>query len=127
MDSTAGFALRPVDQGIDVEKFVVNKPDRFKTGCCRGKVRTSDQEIDVARIADGVFIYACDPLCNGVATDHRVGDPGRVEARVALRSRSLTFSAAMSARSQPMGSTAASAMTKPPSDFLYRKQKHEVW
>ena len=83
--------------------FVINEPDRFKTGSCRGKVRTSDQDIDVARIADGVLVNPGDPLGDGVATDYRVRDSGRVEARVALRSRSLTFSAAMSALSQPMG------------------------
>src|SRR5208282_3871819 len=51
------------------------------------------------------------------------GTPAASSARVALRSRSLTFSAAMSALSQPMGSTAASAMTNAPCDFFYRNRK----
>ena len=79
--SFAWFALRPVDEGIDVEEFVINKPDRFKTGSCRGKVRTSDQDVDIAGIADGVLVNPGDPFGDGVATDHRVWDSGRVEAR----------------------------------------------
>src|ERR1017187_9298853 len=79
MDSTAWFALRPVDERIDVEEYVIDKSDRFKTGSCRGKVRTSDQDIDVARIADGVLVNPGDPLGDGVATDHRVRDSGRIK------------------------------------------------
>ncbi len=79
MNSTAWFALRPVDERIDVEEFVINKPGRFKTDPCRGKVRTSDQDIDVARIADGVLVNPGDPLGDGVATDHRVRNSSRIE------------------------------------------------
>src|SRR4029077_75261 len=79
MDSTAWFALRPIDEGIDVEEFAKNEPDRFKTGSCRGKVRTSDQDIDIARIADGVLVNPGDPLGDGVATDHGMWDSGRIE------------------------------------------------
>jgi hypothetical protein len=50
MDSDARLAMRPVDEGIDVEEFVINKPDRLKTGSCRGIVRTSDQDVDIVRI-----------------------------------------------------------------------------
>ena len=79
MDSAARFALRSVDERIDVEEFVIDKADRFKTGSCRGKVRASDQDIDVARIADGVLVNPGDPLGDGVAADHRVRNSGRVE------------------------------------------------
>ena len=79
MDSTAWFALRPVDEGIDVEEFVINEPDRFETGSCGGKVRTPDQDIDVARIADGVLVNPGDPLGDGVATGDGVRHAGRIE------------------------------------------------
>ncbi len=78
MYSTAWFALRPVDERIDVEEFVIKKTGRFKTGPCRGKVRTSDQDIDVAGIADGVLVNPGDPLGDGVATDHRVRNSSRI-------------------------------------------------
>jgi len=79
MDSTAWLALQPVDEGIDVEELVINKPGRFKTGSCRGKVRASDQDVDIARIADGVLVDPADPLGDSVATDHRVRNSGRIE------------------------------------------------
>ncbi len=60
--------VRVIDESIDGEDFVINKPDRFKTGSCRGKVRTLDRDIDVARIADGVLVNPGDPLGYGVAT-----------------------------------------------------------
>ena len=79
MDSTARFPLRPVDEGVDVEEFVIDEPDPFKTGPRRGKIRTPDQDIDIARIADGVLVNPGDPLGDGVATDHRIRDPGLIE------------------------------------------------
>jgi hypothetical protein len=47
MDSTAWLALRPIDKRIDLEEFVINEPGRLETGFCRGKVRTSDQDINL--------------------------------------------------------------------------------
>jgi hypothetical protein len=79
MDSTAGFALRPVDEGIDVEKFVINKADRFKTRSRRGEVRAPDQDIDIARISDGVLVNPGDSLGDGVAAGDRVKDAGCIK------------------------------------------------
>ena len=67
MDATAWFALRSVDEGIEVEKFVVNKPGRFETGSRRVKVRSSDQYINITRITDGILINPRDPLGDGVS------------------------------------------------------------
>ena len=58
---------------------IIDEADRFKTGSCRGKVRTPDQDIDVARIADGVLVDPADPLGDGVATGDGVRYAGRVE------------------------------------------------
>jgi hypothetical protein len=71
--------LRPVDEGVDVEEFEINKPGRFKTGSCRWKIKAPDQDVNVAGIADGVLVNSGDPFCHGVATNHRVWDSGGVE------------------------------------------------
>ena len=127
VDRVARFALRPVDEHIDVEEVMIDEAGSFESGSGGGQIGAPDQEIDVARSAHGVLVDPADPLGDGVATGDGVGYAGRVERRVALRRRSLTFSAAMSALSQPLSSTAVSAMTNAPCDFCYCNRKHEVW
>ena len=79
VDPAAGFALRSINEQIDVEDLLINKANRFERGPNHRKVSALNQDVDIARIADGIFINPPDPFGHSVATGDSVRHTGRIE------------------------------------------------
>ena len=79
MNPGARFALRPVDESINSEDVMINEAGGFERGSDGGQIGAPDQQIDVARRADGVLVDPADPFGDGIAAGDGVTDLGRLE------------------------------------------------
>ena len=59
--------------------MVVVKAGGLQRGLGRRQIGAAKQDVDVARVADGVFIDAADPLGDGIAAGDGIGDAGMVQ------------------------------------------------
>ena len=67
MNCGGGSAFGPIQKHIHAEAVAMDEPRRFESRFRGSQVLSADQNIDVARVADGVFIDAADPLRDGIA------------------------------------------------------------
>jgi hypothetical protein len=72
MDSATRFALRPVDEQLNIEEVMVNEAGRFECGSDGGQIGTPHQDINIARGMDGVLVNPADPLGDRMAVSLRV-------------------------------------------------------
>ncbi len=79
MDCLAWPPLRTVKEHVHVKQFMVNEIRRLKCDPGGRKIGAAQQQIDIARVANGPFILARHPLGNRIASDHRVRHAGAVE------------------------------------------------
>jgi hypothetical protein len=99
MDRVAGFVILAVEEKIEVGSMPIGESGLTERGLDRFEVRTTDEEINVARRTRCRLIDLTDPRRDGMAPATAYSIPARPSAAVARSRRSLTFSTARSIRS----------------------------
>ena len=79
MDAITRFALWTVGEGIDVEDMMVDEAGSFQRRAGGRQIGTPDEQIDIARGADGAFVNSADPLGDGISTGDGIEDAGGIE------------------------------------------------